>query len=227
MKVRAPNGQTLSVEGNPWPFIGPWSYISWIFGTGGGMRFHVTPAGSTELITKQLGEWPRFKVREVAWNGGRIQSLEDPETGGTNMVWVGPHNEVSSYVGGAGVPLEIFMDMLSKFAVDDAVEGLTLLPRAGSGLQQGKMLATNVIDQLCSVEIRPVADAADNVPSSQGKQVRGGSMWRFDDRDDTGTLHARTAFVVNDSTATSVITFKPEDPKFISVVGTLTSSLSN
>lgn len=154
-------------------------------------------------------------------------SLEDPEYGGTNMVWVGPHNEVSSYVGGVGVPLEIFMDMLSKFAVDDAVEGLTLLPLAGSGLRQGKLLAVNVIDQLCSVQITPVAEATENIPRSQGKQVRGGSMWRFDERDEKGALRTREAFVVNDTTATSIITYQPEDPKFISVAGSLTCSLSN
>jgi hypothetical protein len=227
MKVRAPNGQSLSVEGSPWPFIGGWAYNLWVYGEGGGVRFDVTPAGSNELVSRELGEWARFKVREASWNGGRIVSLEDPENGGTNMVWVGPHNEVSSYVGGVGVPLEIFMDMLSKFAVDDAVEGLTLLPLAGSGLRQGKLLAVNVIDQLCSVQITPVAEATENIPRSQGKQVRGGSMWRFDERDEKGALRTREAFVVNDTTATSIITYQPEDPKFISVAGSLTCSLSN
>jgi len=227
MKVRAPNGQSLSVEGNPWPFMNRWAYISWLFGEGGGLRFNITPAGSAELITKQLGDWSRFKIREASWNGGRIVSMEDPENGGTNMVWVGPHNEVSSYLGGVGVPLEIFMDMLAKFAIEDAVEGLTLLPRTGSGLRQGKMLATNVIDQLCSVQIKPIADVAANIPSSKGKQVRGGSMWRFDDRDPNGTLQTRSAFVVNDTTATSIVTYQPEDPKFISVASSLSCSLSN
>ncbi|MDX6235536.1 MAG: hypothetical protein QOG10_351 [Kribbellaceae bacterium] len=227
MQVRAPNGQRLSVEGNPWPFIGRWAYISWLFGAGGGLRFNVTPAGSAEIVTRELGDWPRFKVREVAFNSGRIMSMEDPENGGTNLVWVGPHNEVSSYVGGTGVPLEIYMDMLAKFDIEDAVEGLTLLPRAGSGLQHGKMLATNVIDQLCSVQIKPVADAAEYIPRSKGKQVRGGSMWRFDDRDENGGLRTRSAFVVNDSTATSIITYQPEDPKFISIAGSLTCSLGH
>lgn len=227
MKVRAPNGQSLSVEGNPWPFIGRWAFISWLLGQDGGLRFNVTPAGSAELITRELGDWPRFKVREASWNSGRIVTMEDPENGGTNMVWVGPHNEVSSYVGGQGVPLEIFMDMLAKFEIEDAVEGLTLLPRAGSGLQHSKLLATNVIDQLCSVQIKPVADVAEDIPRSKGKQVRGGSMWRFDDVDEKGALRTREAFVVNDSTATSIITYEPEDPKFISVAGSLTCALRN
>ncbi|HET6298872.1 MAG TPA: hypothetical protein VFG33_36220 [Kribbella sp.] len=227
MKVRAPNGQTLSVEGNPLPFNGRWAYIAWLFGQGGAQRFNITPAGSAELISKELGDWQRLKIREASWNGGRIVSMEDPEHAGTTMVWVGPHNEISSYVGGVGVPLEVFMDMLSKFAIDDAVEGLTLLPLAGSGLEHGRLLATNVIDQLCSVQIRPIAEAAETLPRSQGKQVRGGSMWRLDDRDDQGTLLTRTAYVVNDTTATSVITYQPDDPKFISVAGSLTCSLSN
>lgn len=227
MKVRAPNGQSLSVEGNPWPFTGGWAYISWLYGEGGGLRFNVTPAGSHELVSRELGEWARFKVREASWNGGRIRSVEDPENSGTNLVWVGPHNEVSSFVGGVGVPLELFMDMLSKFAIDDAVEGLTLLPLAGSGLRHGKLLAVNLIDQLCSVQIRPIAEATGYLPRSKGKQVRGGSMWRFDDRDEKGALRTREAFVVNDSTATSIITYQPDDPKFVSVAGSLTCSLSN
>ncbi|HET6292299.1 MAG TPA: hypothetical protein VFG33_02960 [Kribbella sp.] len=227
MKVRAPNGQSLSVEGNPWPFIGGWAYNSWLYGEGGGVRFNVSPAGSSELVSRELGDWARYKVREVSWNSGRIVSMEDLENGGTNLVWVGPHNEVSSHLGGVGVPLEIFLDMLAKFDIDDAVDGLTLLPRAGSGLRHGKMLAVNTIDQLCSVQITPIAEAIESIPLTEGKRVRGGSMWRVDDRDEKGALRTREAFVVNDSTATSIITQQPEDPKFISVVSSLTCSLSS
>ncbi|UBU16256.1 hypothetical protein [Nonomuraea gerenzanensis] len=226
MQVRAPNGQSLTVEGNSQPFIGGWAYVIWAHGPAGGTRFQVTPAGSTEVVSKQLGDWPRFTVREAQWNGGRILSLEDPEQGTTNMVWVGPHNEVATFFNGVGVPFEAFMDILVKFDVQDTPEGLTMLPRAGSGLTLGNLLAVNTIDQVCAVQVKPAADAADAVPPTKGKRVRGGSMWRVDEKDEAGAVQTRSAFMVNDSTATTVVAARPDDVRFIDVVETISCRLS-
>lgn len=93
MHVRAPDGRKLTVKGNPWPFMNPWSYIVWAYGEGGGTRFNINAAGSTELIAKLTSEWDNLKVREVSWNGERIQSHEDRASGGTTLLWIGPHNE--------------------------------------------------------------------------------------------------------------------------------------
>ncbi|MEV8372838.1 hypothetical protein AB0P21_08865 [Kribbella sp. NPDC056861] len=226
MQVRAPDGRELTVKGNPWPFMNPWSYIVWAYGEGGGTRFNITPAGSTELIAKQTGEWADLKVREISWNGARIQSHEDKVHGGTTLLWIGPHNEIGTFVSGTGVPLELFMDTLAKFDLRDAPEGVTMLPRAGSGLRLTNLLATNAIDQLCSVQIKPVADAHGLIPATKGKGVTGGAMWRFDELDKAGDVRVRSAFVVNNSTATTVVANRPTDPKFISVVESLTCSLS-
>lgn len=226
MHVRAPDGRELTVKGNPWPFMNPWSYIVWAYGEGGGTRFNITPAGSTELIAKQTGEWDGIKVREVSWNGERIQSHEDAASGGTTLLWIGPHNEIGTYVNGTGVPLELFMDMLAKFDLRDSPAGLTMLPRAGSGLRLGSLLAANAIDQLCSVQVKPVEEASGLIPATKGKSVTGGSMWRFDDHTSTGELRVRSAFVVNDSTATTVVANRATDPKFIAVVESITCSLS-
>ncbi|MEU4511403.1 hypothetical protein AB0G05_18080 [Nonomuraea wenchangensis] len=225
MQVRAPNGQSLTVEGNSQPFIGGWAYIIWAHGPTGGTRFHVTPAGSSEILAKQLGDWSRYTVREAQWNGGRLLALEDPASG-TNMVWVGPHNEVSTFFTGTGVPFEAFMDLLAKFDIRDSPEGLTLLPRAGSGLTLGNLMAVNTIDQVCSVQVKPVADASDSIPRAKGKNVRGGAMWRVDERDEAGALQTRSAFMVNDTAATTVVASRPDDVRFIDVVETISCRLS-
>jgi hypothetical protein len=226
MQVRAPNGQSLTVDGTTQPFIGGWAYLIWAHGPTGGTRFHVTPAGSAEIVSKQLGAWPRFTVREAQWNGGRMLSLEDPESGGTNMVWVGPHNEISTFFNGMGVPFEAFMDILVKFDIRDAPEGLTMLPRAGSGLTLGNLLAVNTIDQVCSVQVKPVADASESIPRSAGKRVRGGSMWRVDERDEAGAVQTRSVFMVNDTAATTVVASRPDDARFIGVVESIQCRLS-
>ncbi|MEU7894079.1 MULTISPECIES: hypothetical protein [Nonomuraea] len=226
MKVRTPDGRSLSVSGNAKPFIGGWAYIVWAFGPEGGLRFYVTPAGSAEVIGKQLGEWGKYTVREAGWNGGTLRSLEDPEAGGTTMMWIGPHHEISTYVNGVGVPFEVFMDKLAAFDVQDAPEGLTMLPRAGSGMSLANLLAVNTIDQVCSVQVKPLADVASDVPRTRGKQVRGGSMWRVDDHDESGQLRSRSALLVNRSTATTVMAARSDDPQFVSVVESITCELN-
>ncbi|MEU4405963.1 hypothetical protein AB0F88_15665 [Streptosporangium sp. NPDC023963] len=225
MQVRAPNGQSLTVEGNSQPFIGGWAYLIWAHGPTGGIRFQVAPAGSAEIVSKQLGDWARHTVREAQWNGGRILSLEDPASG-TNMVWVGPHNEVSTFFNGTGVPFEAFMDILAKFDIQDTPGGLTMLPRAGSGLTLGNLLAVNTIDQVCSVQVKPVAEASESIPRSAGKRVRGGSMWRVDEKDEAGKVQTRSAFMVNDTAATTVVAARPDDARFIGVVESISCRLS-
>jgi hypothetical protein len=225
MHVRAPNGQSLVVEGNSQPFIGGWAYLIWAHGPTEGTRFQVTPAGSAEIVSKQMGDWSRYAVREAQWNGGRLLSMEDPESG-TNMVWVGPHHEVSTFFTGTGVPFETFMDILARFDIQDTPEGLTMLPRAGSGMTLGNLLAVNTIDQVCNVQVKPLADASESVPRSKGKRVRGGSMWRVDERDAAGAVQTRSAFVVNDTTATTVVAARPDDVRFIDVVESISCRLS-
>jgi hypothetical protein len=225
MHVRAPNGQSLTVDGTSQPFIGGWAYLIWAHGPTGGIRFQVTPAGSTEIVSKQLGDWTRYTVREAQWNGGRILSLEDPESG-TNMVWVGPHNEVSTFFNGTGVPFEAFMDILAKFDIQDTPQGLAMLPRAGSGLTLGNLLAVNTIDQVCTVQVKPVADASESIPRATGKRVRGGSMWRVDEQDEAGAVRTRSVFMVNDTAATTVVAARPDDARFIDVVESISCRLS-
>ncbi|GLW98870.1 hypothetical protein [Microtetraspora sp. NBRC 16547] len=225
MQVRAPNGQRLTVDGNSQPFIGGWAYLIWAHGPTGGIRFQVVPAGSNELLPKQMGDWSRYTVREAQWNGGRMVSLEDPEIG-TNMVWVGPHHEIATFFTGTGVPFEAFMDILAKFDIQDTPEGLTMLPRAGAGLTLGNLLAVNTIDQVCNVQVKPIAEALEAIPPSTGKKVPGGSMWRVDERDATGIVQTRSAFMVNDSTATTVVAARPDDARFINVVESISCRLS-
>jgi hypothetical protein len=225
MHVRAPNGQSLTVDGTSQPFIGGWAYLIWAHGPTSGIRFQVTPAGSTEVVSKQLGDWARYTVREAQWNGGRILSLEDPASG-TNMVWVGPHNEVSTFFNGTGVPFEAFMDILAKFDIQDTPQGLAMLPRAGSGLTLGNLLAVNTIDQVCTVQVKPVADASESIPRAAGKRVRGGSMWRVDEQDEAGAVQTRSVFMVNDTAATTVVAARPDDARFIDVVESISCRLS-
>lgn len=225
MQVRAPNGQSLTVDGNPQPFMGGWAYLLWAHGPSGGTRFQVTPAGAAEVVAKQMGDWSRYTVREAQWNGGRLLSLEDPQSG-TTMVWIGPHNEVSTFFTGTSVPFEAFMDILAMFDIQDKPEGLIMSPRAGSGLTLGNLLAVNTIDQVCSVQVKPVEGASDAIPRVAGKRVRGGQMWRIDEHDTAGAVQTRSVLMVNDSTATTVVAARPDDKSFINVVESISCRLS-
>ncbi|MFD1939569.1 MULTISPECIES: hypothetical protein [Nonomuraea] len=225
MNVRTPDGRTLTVDGEPQPFIGRWAYAVWLYGPDGGYRVNVSPAGSEESISKQSGDWSRYVVREASRNGGRILSLEDPENSGTNMLWIGPYHEVGIFVPGTGVPLETFMDRLSLFDVRDAPDGLTMLPRPGSGHQFGNLLAVNTINQLCSVQVTPASQVTSFMPGTEGRRVRGGQMWRIDETDQRGRVRSRSALVVNDTTATTITAARPEDPRFVVAVESISCGL--
>lgn len=58
------------------------------------------------------------------------------------------------------------MDWLAQFDIQDSPTGLTMLPRPGSRVRYGRMLAFNTIDQVCSVQIKPKGDVTDALPRS-------------------------------------------------------------
>ncbi|MFF5213472.1 hypothetical protein [Streptosporangium sp. NPDC000396] len=225
MDTRTPDGRTLSVNGNSQPFMGPWAFMVWVHGQSGTYRLHTGAAGSTELVTKHTGEYSRFTVREVAYGGNRIVSHEDTQNGGTTLLWIGPHHEVSTFVAGTGVPVELFIDLLGKLDVQDTPEGVTVIPRPGSGLRLGNLLGANTLGQVCAVTVKPVDDVRSALPRASGKRVRGGSLWRNDERDPSGKVQ-RSALLVNDTTATTMLPFNQDDPKLVSEAESISFTLN-
>lgn len=51
-------------------------------------------------------------------------------------------------------------------------------------------------------------------------------MWRSDEYDEQGNLKVRSAIVVNDTTATTIVAAKPDDPAFVGVVESVSCGLS-
>ncbi|MDP4504813.1 hypothetical protein [Nonomuraea turcica] len=225
MPIRTPDGRTLTVEGLPAPFTTRWSSVLWTHSPAGGYRLHTGAAGARELVARHLGEYERFVVREVSWNGARLVSYEDPEIGGTTMVWIGPYHELYSFIPGTAVPFEVFMDELNKFDMQDSPDGLVLKPRPGSQVRLGNVIAVNTLDGVCSVQVKPRGQAESEVPARVGKRVRGGELWKLDEPGADGRLR-RTAMLVNESTATSLIAINPDDPRFAAVADSLVCTLS-
>jgi hypothetical protein len=218
MPARTPDGRTLAVDGSPQPFTMSWSYLLWAYGDDGALRFHTAAAGARELITRHLGEFDRFTVREISWNGARLVSHEDPETGGTTMLWIGPHHEVYTFIAGVNVPFEAFMGQLAGFDIQDAPDGVVLAPRLGSRVRLTNMLAFNTLEGVCSVQVNPAADMP--VPGGSGKRVRGGALWKVDQRSaDGGVL--RSAILVNDTTTTTLVARQADDPRFAAVADSI------
>ncbi|GAA0411926.1 hypothetical protein Acor_15900 [Acrocarpospora corrugata] len=223
MPARTPDGRTLTVEGSPQPFTMGWSYMVWARGDGGSLRFHTAAAGARELISRHLGEYGRFTVREVSWNGARLVSHEDPENGGTTMLWIGPHHEVYTFIPGVNVPFEAFMGHLAGFDIQDAPDGVVLAPRLGARVRLGNMLAVNTLDGVCSVQVNPVGDLPR--PGGTGKRVRGGALWKLDERRADGRV-LRSAIVVNETTTTTLIAREADDPRFAAVADSITCGLN-
>jgi hypothetical protein len=225
MPVRTPDGRTLTVEGMPEPFKTGWSYMLWVHGDNGGYRIHTGAAGARELVARYLGEFSRFIVREASWNGARLVSYEDPEISGTTMLWIGAHHELYTFIPGTNVPFEVFMDQLGRFDVQDAPDGLVLTPRPGSRVQLASLIAVNTLDGVCSVQVKPRSEAAPDLPGRAGKRVRGGELWKVDERAADGKLF-RSALLVNDTTATTLIAARPDDPRFAAVADSVHCKLN-
>ncbi|MFC6087066.1 hypothetical protein [Sphaerisporangium aureirubrum] len=223
MSARTPDGRKLTVDGSPQPFTMGWSYMLWAYGDDGAFRLHTGAAGARELIARHLGEFDRFTVREVSWNGARLISHEDAESGGTTMLWIGPHHEIYTFVPGLNVPFEVFMGQLSVFDIRDAPEGVVLAPRLGSRVRLSSMLAFNTLDGVCSVQVNPVAEMP--APGGTGKRVRGGALWKVDETRADGRV-LRSAIVVNDTTTTTLVARQADDPRFAAVVDSIKCRLN-
>lgn len=222
MPARTPDGRTLMVD-SPQPFTMGWSYMVWAYGADGNFRFHTAAAGARELISRQLGEYDRFTVREVSWNGARLVSHEDPANGGTTMLWIGPHHEIYTYVPGVNVAFEAFMGLLSGFEIDDAPDGVVLVPRPGSATRLTNLLAFNTLREVCSVQVNPVADLP--APGGTGKRVRGGSLWKLDERRADGKV-LRSAIIVNETTTATLVARRADDPSFAAVADSIKFKLN-
>jgi hypothetical protein len=225
MPVRTPDGRTLTVEGTPEPFTTGWGFMLWVNGDGGAYRIHTGPAGVTELVARHRGDFSRFTVREASWKGARLVSHEDPKISGTTMLWIGPHHELYTFVAGTSVPFEVFMDQLSKVDLQDSPDGLVLTPRAGSRARLSSLIAVNTLDGICSVQVKPRSEAAPELPDHAGRRVRGGELWKDDKRAADGGLF-RSALLVNDTTATTLIAAKADDPRFAAVADSITCGLN-
>ncbi len=223
MLARTPDGRTLTVDGSPQPFTMGWSYLLWARSDRGAQRFHTGAAGARELIARHLGEYDRFTVREVSWHGARLVSHEDPENGGTTMLWIGPHHEVYTFVQGTNVPFEAFIGLLAAFDVRDAPDGVVLAPRLGARVRLDGLLAVNSLEGVCSIQVNPAG--ALPTPGGTGKRVRGGALWKRDERADDGRV-LRSAVLVNTSTTTILTARDADDPRFAAVADALTCGLS-
>ncbi|MEO3808039.1 hypothetical protein ABGB17_03460 [Sphaerisporangium sp. B11E5] len=223
MPARTPDGRTLAVDGSPQPFTMGWSYMVWAYGEDGALRFHTAAAGARELIARHLGEYDRLTVREVSWNGARLVSHEDPANGGTTMLWIGPHHEVYTYVPGLNVPFEAFMAQLAPFDVRDAPDGVVLAPRAGSSTRLANLLAFNTLEGVCSVQVNPAAELP--APGGPGKRVRGGALWKLDERRADGRV-LRSAVLANETTTATLIARQADDPRFAAVADSIKFKLN-
>ncbi len=222
MLARTPDGRTLTVDGSPQPFTMGWSYMIWAQSDNGALRFHTGAAGSRELIARHLGEYERFTVREVSWNGARLVSHEDLENGGTTMLWIGPHHEVYTFVPGTNVPFEVFIGYLSLFDIQDAPEGVVLAPRPGARVRLGDLLAVNSLEGVCSIQVNPAGSLP--TPGGSGKRVRGGALWKRDERAADGRV-LRSAILVNATTTAILTAREADDPRFAAVADSLTCGL--
>jgi hypothetical protein len=83
----------------------------------------------------------------------------------------------------------------------------------------------NALDGVCSVQVKPVAEIGSRMPRGSGKQVRGGRLWKIDEQGADGKL-LRSALLVNDTTATTLIAANGEDPGFAAVADSITCGLA-
>jgi hypothetical protein len=200
----------LTITGNDLGVLGGWSHILWVHGRSGSFRMHSHPRGSAEIMAEQDHQSRPVTVREASWERHRLLAQEHQSVGGTTLVWQGDFNELSTYVHGIDVPLEVLVDRLKLLDLTDTQDGLVVRAALGTGTTVSYGLAANFIADLCGITVRPVESVPD-LPAG-GHPVQGGRVWR-DEAYDRGRLSRRLILIANESALTTLSPFNPEDDR--------------
>jgi hypothetical protein len=198
MKTLAPNGQVLSVQGNPHGFFGPWGFETRLRRGTDTLIFTSGTVGSFEMTMEALGMLDKLRVRSATAGRRKVSAYEDAADGGTHFVWSGPHHEVLTYTKAVGLPIDRFLRVLGAVDLADGREGVRISPRKGTGAQVQRMLGYNTVPEVCSVTVEPATNAVDMVPAWKGVPVAGGELWRLDDDE------RRTATLANTTAVTTL-----------------------
>lgn len=210
MRTLTPYGRWLSITGNEGGLIGPWAFMLWVHEQGGSFRIHTAARGSAEIVAVNSGTRAQTIVREASINGSRIFSQEETAQGGTKFVWQGDFHEISTYVYGRDVPLELFAAKVAVLDLADGADGIVIRPAPGMGARISYGVGANFIPDLGTISVR-AADSVDSRPAVPGRLVRGGRLWRDDLRDAGGTVTRTILTIINESTITTLTPFRPDD----------------
>lgn len=208
MRILSPDGRWLSVTGSDAAPTTGWAFMIWVSSWRGSFRIHTGSRGAEE--SAHAAEKLTVLPREATQNGNRLVSLEVPERAGTTMVWQGRFHEISLYLQRTDVPMEFLAHAAQQLDLTDSPDGIVVRPAKGSGVQLNHVLGSNVIADLCGVDVRD-ARSTPGLLSASGKSVRGGRMWRSDQHDADGRVTNRRVLIANDSTLTTLTPFDPDD----------------
>lgn len=222
MRTLMPDGRWLSVSGNKHGLLGPWIYMMWVHQSGS-FAIQAVSLGSAEAIAVHEGRREHTTVREASLRGSRLVSLEDTERGGTTFVWQGDFHEVSTYVPGVRIPMESFIAKLSLLDLTDTREGVLVRAAPGLGASVVYRTATNFIPDIGTIGVRSVDPAGR--PTTSGRPVRGGRLWRDDLKDPDDTVTRSVLTIINESSVTTLAPFRPDDPRLRPLVESLNVSL--
>jgi hypothetical protein len=213
-----PDGRALKISGNKVGLSGEWGFQFTVRAAKGSFRLQANPRGSVEMIAVHTGRREHLTVREASYGDHMIASYEDPERAGTQLAWLGDFHEVSTYVHGVGVSLEMFVGQPRLFEIIDSHDGVVVRAKPGLGTEITQAIAANFITGVCGLSVKPIEDVAANLPAGAGRKVRGGELWREDEFDVAGALTRRTLYLANRSAYTAVTPFTPDDPALVPLV---------
>ena len=225
MSTMTPDGRILTITGNPHGFMGRWLFLLSVYIKDNVFRLHCGARGGQESILLNSPIARQSTVREANQGRTRLVSIENEEHGGTTLVWQSDFHEVSTFVHGRDVPLQTLPSMLGSLELRDSRDGMTVLPRLGSGVRVAYELGANSIPDVATVTVKPLEEATEQVPRAGGKAVRGGLLWR-DDLYGGGTERRRMLILANSSTATFLMPFDPSDGEFPALIESIEFTLS-
>lgn len=226
MRTLFPDGRVLSVTQSNRSLSGPWLFMMWVQSQKNRYRLHAGIRGGQESFFRGPASGEPVELREASAGRNRLVSIEHVGQDGTTLVWQSDFHELSTYVHGTDVSLQTLPAMLAPLSITDSREGIVVRAAKGTGARVEYTLGANFFTDLGAVTVKPLEEAATQVPQSGGRAIRGGRLWRDDELAADGSIAHRTILLANETTATFLTPFDPHDADLVPLVESVSFGLS-
>lgn len=172
---RAPGGAVLEMS---WQGAAPGSQVSGVRFAGGsyGRGFQIHPAGAHDAAVEAFTPGARTSRLVVGRREVKLSVAADRTSATATLL--GEHHELMTVFTGPAPSTARIVDLFGVLDVDDAPEGMRVVPRRSTLLSVMNEHHVVVAEDLVSVDVPGPAHAKRLVPRHRGRRTRHGEVWK-------------------------------------------------